>query len=99
MRKIKSCRVLKMAFEFIEIVQWKVAIFFFLVAVFTLLYRQHHATLVDAVHHSAMIQTLTGTSEPKKRQLKILESIHSVMAYALTAGFFVVLIHHTRNHY
>lgn len=99
MRKIKSWRVLKMAFEFIEIVQWKVAIFFFLVAVFTLLYRQHHATLVDAVHHSTMIQTLTGTSEPKKRDLKILESIHSVIAYALTAGFFVVLIHHTKKRY
>ena len=99
MRKIKSWRVLKMAFKFIEIVQWKVAIFFFLLAVFTLLYRQHHATLVDAVHHSTMIQTLTGTSDPKKREMKILESIHSILAYALTAGFFVVLIHHTINHY
>jgi hypothetical protein len=84
-----------MAFEFIEIVQWKVAIFFILFAVFALLYRQHYATLVDAVHHSAMIQTLTGTSEPKKQDLKNLETIHCILAYALTAGFFVVL---TRKH-
>lgn len=82
----------------LHLVMYKIILFFASFLLFAYLYRRYHSpTVVDAIYHSAMVQTLTGTTEPQNKQLKILETIHAIFAYMMIAGFFSIVIHKKRS--
>jgi len=77
----------------LHIVGYKVFFFILSVLIFTRLYLVYHApNTVDALHRAVMIQTLAGTTEPQNNPLKVIETCHAIVAFAMAAGFFTIVI-------